>query len=403
MLVSAKEMLKMQNFFLDELKKEAEAEADKEFDPILDGNPNQRAQVHHVYVRHDSSSFTMNGGTISDNKATVSGGGVYLSYSNSSFTMTAGTISNNLVNGINHGASIKINSGNVNLPDTIPFTGDSFTENIIDGEVQYPSGGTGGGAIALQGRSVTSETELISAIADTNVDTIIIASDFSISSKVVINRDITIAANDDFTITHSSSDYLFEVNSDTTFTLGGGAGLLTIEGSTENTIYSYGNIILKDNIALTNSSAERGVIFLYKGTLTMKGGSIYNNNSTAITSNMGDGDVEINISGGEIYNNTKNSSSFGSAIYIISSNYHKATVNIYGSAKIYNNINTSGSAISIRDQDSDLKINSTDEENNASIYNNTSSNINMYLGNLYIDKQQITDGIEPYTPNINYP
>ena len=95
-----------------------------------------------VYVRHDSSSFTMNGGTISDNKATVSGGGVYLSYSNSSFTMTAGTISNNLVNGINHGASIQINDGTVHLPNFDTSIGDSFTYNIIDGEVQYPSGGT---------------------------------------------------------------------------------------------------------------------------------------------------------------------------------------------------------------------------------------------------------------------
>lgn len=248
---------------------------------------------------------------------------------------------------------------------------------------------------------------MISAIENTSVDTIIIASGFTITESITIDRDITIAANNDFTITqNTTSNYLFEVSSDKTFTLGGGAGVLTIDGSSESTtytIYSNGNIILKDNIALTNSSAEKGVIYLYKGTLTMEGGSIYNNNSSAITSNMGDGDVEINISGGEIYNNTKNSSSFGSAIYIISSNYHKATVNIYGSAKIYNNINTSGSAISIRDQDSDLKINSTEEENNASIYDNTRSNINMYLGNLYIDKQQITDNIEPYTPNINYP
>ena len=88
-----------------------------------------------VYVRHNSSSFTMTGGTISDNKATVSGGGVYLWYPTSSFTMTNGTISNNLVNGTNNGASIKINNnGTVNLPNSITITGDSFTENIIDGE-----------------------------------------------------------------------------------------------------------------------------------------------------------------------------------------------------------------------------------------------------------------------------
>lgn len=96
-----------------------------------------------VYVRHDSSSFTMTGGTISDNKATVSGGGVYLWDPTSSFTMTNGTISNNYVNNVNNGASIQINDGTVYLPNTNTITGDSFTENIIDGKTSaVPSGGT---------------------------------------------------------------------------------------------------------------------------------------------------------------------------------------------------------------------------------------------------------------------
>ena len=45
-----------------------------------------------VYVRDDSSSFTMNGGSISDNKASGKGGGVYLSDSSSSFIMEGGII-----------------------------------------------------------------------------------------------------------------------------------------------------------------------------------------------------------------------------------------------------------------------------------------------------------------------
>ena len=86
--------------------------------------------------------LTMNGGTISGNKAS-SGAGVYLSDSTSSFTMINGTISNNFVNGIDNGASIEINGGNVNLPKFDSTTiGASFTLDIIDGEVQYPSGGT---------------------------------------------------------------------------------------------------------------------------------------------------------------------------------------------------------------------------------------------------------------------
>lgn len=45
-----------------------------------------------VYVRDNSSSFTMEKGSISDNKATGKGGGVYLSHSSSSFTMKDGII-----------------------------------------------------------------------------------------------------------------------------------------------------------------------------------------------------------------------------------------------------------------------------------------------------------------------
>ena len=52
---SAKEMVQMQNFFLDELKKEAEEEADKDFDPLVDGNPNRRMPVRHIYVRPETT------------------------------------------------------------------------------------------------------------------------------------------------------------------------------------------------------------------------------------------------------------------------------------------------------------------------------------------------------------
>lgn len=51
-----------------------------------------------VYVRN-SSSFTMNVGTISDNKATGYGGGVYLSDSTSSFTMNGGVIGKEIEEG----------------------------------------------------------------------------------------------------------------------------------------------------------------------------------------------------------------------------------------------------------------------------------------------------------------
>lgn len=94
-----------------------------------------------VYVR-SGCIFNMSGGTITGNSNTNTDGNCAgVKVSGGTFTMTAGTISNNWVNGINHGASIQINDGTVNLPNT-PLTGGVFTYNIINGEVQYPSGGT---------------------------------------------------------------------------------------------------------------------------------------------------------------------------------------------------------------------------------------------------------------------
>lgn len=47
---SAEEMTDMQNFFLNELKEEAEKEKNEDFDPILDGNPNRRPVKRHIYI-----------------------------------------------------------------------------------------------------------------------------------------------------------------------------------------------------------------------------------------------------------------------------------------------------------------------------------------------------------------
>ena len=95
-----------------------------------------------VYIG-SGCTFNMSGGTITGNSNTNTAGycaGVKVS--GGTFTMTTGTISDNYLNNVNHGASIKINSGNVNLPNTDTLTGGVFTYNIINGEVQYPSGGT---------------------------------------------------------------------------------------------------------------------------------------------------------------------------------------------------------------------------------------------------------------------
>lgn len=47
---SAQEMTDMQNFFLNELKEEAEQMQDENYDPIIDGNPNRRPVKRHIYI-----------------------------------------------------------------------------------------------------------------------------------------------------------------------------------------------------------------------------------------------------------------------------------------------------------------------------------------------------------------
>ena len=141
----------------------------------------------------------------------------------------------------------------------------------------------------------------------------------------------------------------------------------------------------------------------------MEGGKIYNNSANAITSNMGGGNVIINITGGEICNNTKNNTNYGSAIYILSSTYNNATINIYGNAKIYNNNNNSGYAINIKDSDSTLYINYKDHTPaNASIYDNYQNGTNLNAS-IYIDSGIIYNGentltnCTPYNLAINPP
>ena len=185
---------------------------------------------------------------------------------------------------------------------------------------------------------------------------------------------------------------MINVAENVNFVLGGGSGTLTIKGNsslTQNIIYSKGNVTLKDNLVINNSYASNGVIYVYAGSLKMEGGEISNNQSNAITSNMGGGNVTIDIYGGKIYNNTKNSSYHGSAIYIISSSYYAATVNIYGEAQIFRNNNSSGAAIKLNDADSVLYINSSDSENSAEIYDNTTTNIQIDAGQLFINNTEI--------------
>ena len=73
--------------------------------------------------------FIMNGGEISDNTCAYSGGGVYLSGTSSTFTMNNGSITDNKANGVNGGGGVYMDTG----LNTFNMNGGSITGNSAQG------------------------------------------------------------------------------------------------------------------------------------------------------------------------------------------------------------------------------------------------------------------------------
>ena len=73
--------------------------------------------------------FIMNGGEISDNTCAYSGGGVYLSGTSSTFTMNNGSITDNKANGANGGGGVYMDTG----LNTFNMNGGSITGNSAQG------------------------------------------------------------------------------------------------------------------------------------------------------------------------------------------------------------------------------------------------------------------------------
>ncbi|GHU84246.1 hypothetical protein FACS189473_1000 [Spirochaetia bacterium] len=104
-----------------------------------------------------TGTFILNGGTISDNTATTTGGGVYVSGSGSTFTMNSGTISGNTAttNGggvyVNTNGTFTMNNGTISDDNTatngggvyVNTSGSTFTMNsgTISGNTATGSGG----------------------------------------------------------------------------------------------------------------------------------------------------------------------------------------------------------------------------------------------------------------------
>lgn len=295
-----------------------------------------------------------------------------------------------------------------------------YTNGII---VEKTTGGNGGGGTQLSGTLVKNETELLNAISG-NAEIIIIENDITLTSSnylVIENRTVQIAANSEVTITQTTgANHLIWVKSGGNLTLGGGAGMLTLQGNssaTEELIYMKGNkLTLTENCKVTGVSdtTAANAINILNGEFNMTGGEITGNTagSAITTDSYQTGTITMNISGGKIYENS--GATNGGAINIVKPNDTSltTTVNIYGTAEIYNNnAKSNGGSIYMTGSSNKLNVNShvVTEENNAAIYDNYKGNTiqgaSIYKngGTFNLNGSSATGTLTPYSENINKP
>lgn len=172
-------------------------------------------------------------------------------------------------------------------------------ETVLEAlEVDLTSGGS-----ELIGEEVSSFDELKLALADQNLTTILIVRDINVTECLNIERSVTIAANSDVTLVNQvEDDYMFWLTG-AELTLGGGAGCLTIQGASGNSMStitgtSAENVInIKDNAKFSGLYYYAVSITNAKTTVNIEGGVFEDNNYIPI--NVGAG--TLNINGGTIY------------------------------------------------------------------------------------------------------
>lgn len=179
-------------------------------------------------------------------------------------------------------------------------------KEIASLDVVVPSkenSGTSGGESELIGEEVSSFDELKSALADQNLTTILIVQDINVTECLNIEHSVTIAANSNVTLVNQvKDDYMFWLKG-AELTLGGGAGCLTIQGASGNSMStitgtSAENVInIKDNAKFSGLYQYAVSITNAKTTVNIYGGVFENNYSAPI--NVGAGTLIID--GGTLY------------------------------------------------------------------------------------------------------
>jgi len=308
-----------------------------------------------VYV--DSyGSFTMNGGEISGNRASVSGsflslgnsisssgGGVYVN-SNGIFTMNGGEISNNIsaslagssvsnITSLSRGGGVYVhNSGSFIMNDGKIFGNSSsatYTQQSSSGFVSIITSMSYGGGVYVDsyGSFIMNGGEIsgnISSASNTFTSPSSSGRTITAGGGVYINNG---------TFSMNSGEILNNTCIAASESRGGGIFL------------NGGNFTMYDGIISGNISGSGGGVYVANGFFTMINGDISDNiaNSNLTGGNYGGGGVYIaigtfNMSNGEIYGNTSiiNASSsdpylgFGGGVYINSSIFHKTGGTIFG-------------------------------------------------------------------------
>ena len=200
-------------------------------------------------------TFTMNGGTISDNTATNDGGGVYVDQ-DGTFNMSDGTISGN--------TATNYDGGGVYMDGTFTMTGGTISDNTANR--------TGGGVYVTGSNSkFTLENGIISGNTATNGGGVYFdgGNTFEMSGG-------TISGN---TATNGGGIYFYGA---ITFEMNGG----TITGNTASSngggVYvPYGMFTLEVGTITDNSATDGGGVYIDRGMFTLESGTVSGNTASS--------------------------------------------------------------------------------------------------------------------------
>jgi hypothetical protein len=210
--------------------------------------------------------------------------------------------------------------------------------------------------------------------------TITITNDITVDSMISIltGKDITITSNGNYTLTRGNfTQEFFNITGSSLTLEAGGANTITLDGNQDSSgtvtrpliFVNSGSLtlgagsILEKNYASSNGGAVQAI----GGTVTVSGGIIRNNKTTA-TNNRGGGlyitNAAFTMSSGSIYGNT--SASTGGGINL----YNCTSVSITGGA-IYDNDAGANTTSSEKNGGGIYIQNNTASISNVSIYNNS--------------------------------